>query len=172
MITIGTRILAMGLGLGLLLPVAGRALEHDGDFDASSLMAQEEAELQAQAAYRAAREALNRSNFEHAVQQFSLLRDSYPASQYAGDTYYWQAFALYRLEEFKQALQLLDVQLESFPDARTTQEAKELQLRLQVSWVSEAMHGPPSGPLPRPNGLSCEAPKRWRERKRARRRGR
>jgi hypothetical protein len=131
MITIGTRILAMGLGLGLLLPVAGRALEHDGDFDASSLMAQEEAELQAQAAYRAAREALNRSNFEHAVQQFSLLRDSYPASQYAGDTYYWQAFALYRLEEFKQALQLLDVQLESFPDARTTQEAKELQLRLQ-----------------------------------------
>jgi HEAT repeat protein len=131
MTTIGMRILALGLGLGLMLPVAGRALEHDDDFDASSLMPQQEAELEAQAAYRAAREALNRSNYEHAVQQFSLLRDSYPASQYVGDTYYWQAFALYRLEELRQALQLLEVQLESFPEARTTQEAKELQLRLQ-----------------------------------------
>lgn len=127
MITIGTRILAMGLGLGLVLPVAGRALEHDGDFDASSLVAQQEAE----AAYRAAREALYRNNYEHAVQQLSMLRDSYPASEYVADTYYWQAFALYRMEEFKQALQLLEVQLEAYTDARTTQEAKDLQLRLQ-----------------------------------------
>ena len=130
MTTIGMRILAMGLGLTLMLPVlpvAAAASEHDTDFDASSLMVQQEAE----AAYRAAREALNRSQFEHAIQQFRLVRDSYPASQYVGDTFYWQAFALYRLEELKQALQLIDTQLESFPDARTTQEARELQLRLQ-----------------------------------------
>ena len=127
MITNGMRILAMGLGLGLMLPVAATASERDTDFDESSLMAQQEAE----AAYRAAREALNRSKFERAIEQFRLVRDSYPASQYVGDTFYWQAFALYRLEEFREALRLLDIQLESFPEARTINQARELEFRLQ-----------------------------------------
>jgi HEAT repeat protein len=131
MTTIRTRILAMGLGLGLMLPVAARASEGEVTFDESSLMAQQETQREAEAAYRAAREALNSRNFQHAIQQFSLLRDSYPASQYVGDTFYWQAFALYRLQELKEALRLIDIQLESFPDARTSREARELQLRLQ-----------------------------------------
>lgn len=129
MTTIGTRILAMGLGL--MLPVAASAAESEADFGEGNLVAQQEAEREAEAAYRAAREALNRRSFEQAIEQFALLRDSYPASQYVGDTFYWQAFALYRLEELKRALELLNVQLQSFPDARTAPEARELQLRLQ-----------------------------------------
>ena len=66
MTTIGMRILGMGLGLGLMLPAAGRAWEGEEGFQASAAPVQQEAERDAEAAYRAAREALNRRNFQEA----------------------------------------------------------------------------------------------------------
>ncbi|HEX6107546.1 MAG TPA: outer membrane protein assembly factor BamD, partial [Gemmatimonadales bacterium] len=47
--------------------------------------------------YRAAREALNRRDYRRAAELFAALPGRYPASGYAPDAYYWQAFALYRL---------------------------------------------------------------------------
>lgn len=131
MTMIGTRILLMGLGLGVVLPAGAGAAERDAAYVESGRVVQQGDEREAEEAYRSAREALSRRNFEQAVEQFRLVRDSYPMSQYVADTYYWQAFALYRLEELREALRLLDTQLESYPSARTANEARDLQLRLQ-----------------------------------------
>ena len=47
--------------------------------------------------YRAAREALNRRDYDQAAELFAALPDRFPRSGYAPDAYYWRAFALYRL---------------------------------------------------------------------------
>jgi HEAT repeat protein len=139
-----TRNLAMGLTLGLLVPVSGQASV--GDFDTDGLApgaqqqsqqqaeqkAQQHAQQEAMEAYRAARAALNSREFERAAALFNQLRDAYPASQYAGDSHYWEAFAHYRLQELDEALALLEMQLQSYPEASTVAEARELQLRLEA----------------------------------------
>lgn len=47
-------------------------------------------------AYATAREALNGRRYEAAASAFATLRKDYPQSGYVPDSYYWQAFALYR----------------------------------------------------------------------------
>ena len=84
--------------------------------------------------YRAAREALNRREFRAAAELFASLPGRFPRSGYAGDAYYWQAFALYRLggePRLRDALEALRVQREKFPRAATNGDARALERRIQ-----------------------------------------
>jgi len=84
--------------------------------------------------YQAGRAALNRADYRGAARQFRSLRERYPRSGYAGDAYYWEAFARGKLGsrgELRSALALLDEQAERYPDARTIRDARELRVRVQ-----------------------------------------
>ncbi|HUF76005.1 MAG TPA: outer membrane protein assembly factor BamD, partial [Longimicrobiales bacterium] len=50
----------------------------------------------ASALYREAREALSRDDLTVAAARFERIRSEHPSSMYVPDSYYWQAFALYR----------------------------------------------------------------------------
>lgn len=47
--------------------------------------------------YRSARDQLNRGDYRRAAALFKQLPEKYPASAYATDALYWQAYALYRI---------------------------------------------------------------------------
>jgi HEAT repeat protein len=84
--------------------------------------------------YRAAREALNRREFRQAADLFAALPGRFPRSGYAGDAYYWQAFALYRVggePRLREALQALRIQREKYPQASTNGDARALEARIQ-----------------------------------------
>lgn len=82
-------------------------------------------------AYKSAREAIARGQFDHAAELFARLRDLYPASQYGADSYYWQAFSRYRMEDLREALALLERQLTTYPLARINQDSRDLELRIR-----------------------------------------
>ncbi len=84
--------------------------------------------------YRAAREALNRNQYTRAAELFSGIRDKYPRSTYVPNTYYWQAFALYRdgsEEALRAAREALGTQASRFPKATTRRDAEALLRRVQ-----------------------------------------
>jgi HEAT repeat protein len=115
--------------------------------------------------YRAAREALNRRDYERAASLFATLPDRFPGSGYAADAYYWRAFALYRLggeARLRDALTSLRTQEQRFPSAGTTGDAKALERRIQgelaragdseaaaeVTRAATAVAAPPTPPAP------------------------
>lgn len=111
--------------------------------------------------YQAGRAALNRADYRGAARQFRSLRERYPRSGYAGDAYYWEAFARARLGsrgELRSALALLDEQAERYPDARTIRDARELRVRVQgdLAQLGDAVSAaavataaaPPATPVP------------------------
>jgi HEAT repeat protein len=84
--------------------------------------------------YRAAREALDRRDFRTAADLFAQVPSRFPKSGYAADSYYWQAFALYRLggtPQLKAALRALDTQRTRYPKAATKGDANALESRIQ-----------------------------------------
>jgi len=84
--------------------------------------------------YRAARQTLNQSQYEKAAELFSGVRDKYPRSKYVPDTYYWQAFALYRAgsdDNLRDARTALKAQADRYPKATTTRDARVLLRRVQ-----------------------------------------
>src|SRR2546422_1919183 len=84
--------------------------------------------------YRAARQALNSSQYSRAADLFSSIRDRYPRSTYVPNTYYWQAFALYRDgsdDALRAAREALRTQASRFPKATTRRDAEALLRRLQ-----------------------------------------
>jgi HEAT repeat protein len=86
-------------------------------------------------AYAAAREALNNRRYPAAAAAFAKLREDYPRSGYVPDSYYWQAFALYRrggTNNVRAAMELLDAQQSRHPDAGTKADADELRVRLEA----------------------------------------
>lgn len=86
--------------------------------------------------YRAAREALNRGEYNRATAMFRTLEQKYPRSRVAPAVLYWQAFALYRAgstDELKRALEVLKTQQERYPDAAADGEAATLRTRLQAA---------------------------------------
>ncbi len=88
----------------------------------------------ADALYRQAREALNRSEYTRAIELFTQIRARHPRSSYTPDVYYWEAFALNRrgnTESMRQALDLLEQQGERHPGAATRGEARTLAIRIQ-----------------------------------------
>ncbi|NNF13642.1 MAG: hypothetical protein HKN72_10475 [Gemmatimonadetes bacterium] len=85
--------------------------------------------------YAAGREALNRRRYEEAGRHFAALRQEHPRSGYVADSYYWQAFALFRRgggEELRRAAELLSVQAERHADAGTRRDADALRVRIEA----------------------------------------
>ena len=84
--------------------------------------------------YRAAREALDRRDYRTAADLFAQVPVRFPKSGYAADSYYWRAFALYRLggtAQLRTALEALTTQRDKFPKAATQGDARALALRIQ-----------------------------------------
>lgn len=84
--------------------------------------------------YRAARQALNNSQYSRAAELFKSIRDKYPRSSYVPNTYYWQAFALYRDgsdDALRSAREALRTQSSQFPKATTRRDAEALMRRVQ-----------------------------------------
>lgn len=72
--------------------------------------------------YRRARESLNRNEYATAATLFRDIRSRYPRSEYAPDSYYWEAYARYRIggrESLRNALRLLQDQARSHASAST-----------------------------------------------------
>jgi len=107
----------------------------DDDEDVSEPRWQDQAQADvADSLYRAARQALNRSQYTRAAELFSSIRDKYPRSTYVPNTYYWQAFALYRdgsEEALRAAREALQTQASKFPKATTRRDAEALLRRVQ-----------------------------------------
>ena len=88
-------------------PSASRSEWHQGD-PADSL-------------YKAARNALNKNQYKTAADLFRQVRSRYPKSAYVPDTYYYEAFALYRTgsnADLRQAGNLLETQASKYPEGR------------------------------------------------------
>ncbi len=130
-------------GLSSLAPLA--ALADVGDFTIDEedeplpevRWPQDEASTQgdvADSAYRAARQALNRNDYQKAAELFRGIRERYPKSTYVANTYYWEAFALYRTgsdENLRTARTALETQANQYPKATTRRDAAVLLRRVQ-----------------------------------------
>jgi HEAT repeat protein len=84
--------------------------------------------------YRAARSLLNRARYNEAAAAFADLAKRYPKSDYTPDSYYWQAFSLYKTGEtsrLKQARSALDYQKQHYADASTRGDAEALYAQVQ-----------------------------------------
>jgi len=84
--------------------------------------------------YRAARQALNRNQYTRAAELFQTVQKRYPRSTYTADSYYWQAFALYRVgsdDGLRAAREALRTQSTRFPKASTRHDAEVLLRRVQ-----------------------------------------
>ena len=84
--------------------------------------------------YRAARQALNSNQYSRAAELFGSIRDRYARSTYVPNTYYWQAFALYRAgsdDNLRAARTALRTQADSYPKATTSRDARVLLRRVQ-----------------------------------------
>jgi HEAT repeat protein len=84
--------------------------------------------------YKAARAALNKNDYSRAVDLFRKIRKTYPKSQYTPDTYYWEAFSLYRrggTDDLRAALAALNEQDRLFPNASTQGDSGSLATRIQ-----------------------------------------
>jgi HEAT repeat protein len=85
-------------------------------------------------AYTAAREALNARRYREAAEAFADLRERYPRSAYAADSYYYQAFSLSRLgsrSDYREARELLRTQMDEYPESNTYSEARDLYSRVE-----------------------------------------
>jgi len=82
--------------------------------------------------YRTAREAITRGQFDRARELLGVLRERFPSTRYAPEALYWQAFSAYRLESMREALALLERQLETHPEARISDDSRDLELRIRA----------------------------------------
>jgi TolA-binding protein len=84
--------------------------------------------------YRTARQELNSGRYQRAADIFRQIRTDYRDSEYTPDSYYWEAFARYRVgdtRELETALELLDRQARSYPDAATREDARSLAVLIR-----------------------------------------
>ena len=84
--------------------------------------------------YNAARSLLNRGRYSEAANAFADLAKRYPKSGYTPDSYYWQAFSLYKTgdaSKLKQARTVLEYQKQHYPDASTHGDAEALYAQVQ-----------------------------------------
>ncbi|MEJ2502874.1 MAG: HEAT repeat domain-containing protein [Gemmatimonadota bacterium] len=85
--------------------------------------------------YRAAREAMNRGEYERAARGFNRIWEEHPGSAYAPDALYWEAFNRYRIgetDELERAMELLELQRQRYAEAqtRTNGDARSLSARI------------------------------------------
>lgn len=130
--------------LALILPTAASA--DQTRFTASSLDDSPAIEAPApwlqqdpaDSVYRAAREAMNRREYERAARLFHQVWHRHPRSAYAPDAPYWEAFNRYRLgdtRDLERALELLELQAERYADAATRGNGDAESLRTRVAGV-------------------------------------
>jgi HEAT repeat protein len=84
--------------------------------------------------YRAARESLNRGQYKVAAGLLQELRKRYARSGYVGDSYYWEAFARYRVggtADLETGLKLIEQQLQGYPQSATASDAEVLATRIR-----------------------------------------
>ena len=84
--------------------------------------------------YRAARSALNQNQYTRSAELFRGIRERYPRSTYVPNSYYWQAFALYRdgsEENLRTAREALKTQAKNYKKASTRTDADKLLVRVQ-----------------------------------------
>ena len=84
--------------------------------------------------YRAGQAALNRGEYQKAVDTYRALRRRFPRSPRIGDALYWEAFALYRLggqTNLRVARERLKTQENDFPAAPTRRDAGSLRVRVE-----------------------------------------
>lgn len=88
--------------------------------------------------YRLARQRLNRGEYRQAADLFRLIRRRYPRSGHVPESYYWEAFALYRngsargsARDLNAALTLLEQQARRHPEAGTRGDAEVLATRIR-----------------------------------------
>ncbi|MDX1576983.1 MAG: HEAT repeat domain-containing protein [Gemmatimonadota bacterium] len=129
---ITTRLLTAALAVGVLAGADALALAPDSGwlpFGAAPAAALQEDPEESE--YREARRAISRGEFRRAVELFSELAERFPEGRYVPEANYWQAFSLYRLDAMREALAVLERQLESYPEARITGDARDLALRIR-----------------------------------------
>jgi len=88
----------------------------------------------ADATYKDARSALNQGRYAQAASLFEDVYTKYPKSAYAGDAYYYQAYALRRRggeSSLKKALDVLALQKQKAPNASTRTDADALATRIR-----------------------------------------
>jgi TolA-binding protein len=84
--------------------------------------------------WRTARQALNQNQYDRAAELFRSIRDKYPRSTYVPNTYYWEAFALYRAgsdDNLRAARTALQTQADRYPKATSSRDARVLLRRVQ-----------------------------------------
>ncbi|MEO8200450.1 MAG: HEAT repeat domain-containing protein [Gemmatimonadota bacterium] len=83
--------------------------------------------------YRNARDVLRRGDFARAATLFRQVHEKYPRSGYAAQSYYWEAFSLYRAGStgnLRQAREVLKAQRVRFPDAADETDPRTLATRI------------------------------------------
>ncbi len=83
--------------------------------------------------YRDARSELTRGRYATAANLFASIYSRYPRSTYAGDAYYWQAYALSKRdndEALRQALGVLEQQKVKARGASSRRDADQLRIRI------------------------------------------
>lgn len=131
--------LILGVGAAMAGPAAGQAGVggESGDARAMALadrVGSAHPQDPADEMYREARRAMNREAWAEASGLFQELRNRYPASAYAGDAHYFEAFARYRQGsrgELERARELLLEMEETHPDAASADEARQLLTRVE-----------------------------------------
>jgi HEAT repeat protein len=82
--------------------------------------------------YRAARRALNESQYRRAIELFEVSLDEEP--EYSAEALYYQALAYYRMggrSNYDRAYRKLNEQLSRYPDAASSGDAEELMVRIE-----------------------------------------
>ena len=85
--------------------------------------------------YKSARNALSKDQYKTAADLFRQVRSRFPKSSYVPDTYYYEAFALYRTgsnANLRQAGNLLETQASKYPKAATAGDARALMSRIDA----------------------------------------
>lgn len=83
--------------------------------------------------YRLAREALSRNDFTRAAEIFHRVSERYPQSAYAGQSFYYEAYSLYRngdTDDLEQARDRLRTLRQRFPALANTGDTKSLVTRV------------------------------------------
>jgi HEAT repeat protein len=122
---------ALAAALCLVLPVS--ALPFHQPAPAWALPDGQDGDDPAEATYDAAHDLLDEEEYEEAVDAFDKLASKYPKSPLAGESLYWKAFSLFRLEDpehLKSARAVLLSQEKLYPQAATRRDSKELLIRI------------------------------------------
>jgi len=134
----GSELQAISAGAPVMALVAPTLAGDDWDelvaprFDAANRVQGDAAD----SVYGAARQALNSNQYSRAATLFRSIRTKYPRSAYVPNTYYWEAFALYRTgseENLRTARTALQTQSRQYPKATTRRDAEALLRRIEGS---------------------------------------